>query len=320
MASIHHGGQTYELQPKESVLDGLLRNGLVLPHACKSGSCGSCMMRVTEGELPSNSQPGLKDSWKAQGYFLPCVCVPSGDLTACEVDSDARVPARILSIEYLSADVLRVGLRCEAPFEFQAGQYLTVISQKDLARSYSIASLPDENSIELHVRLIPNGRMSRWLSGESPIGAPVQLQGPSGECFYVAGRAEQPMLLVGTGTGLAPLYGIVREALRSGHSGPIHLLHGAVRPAGLYLREELAALAATYPNFAYVPVVLNDDAEAGVTVGSIDAVVAKSFPSLTGWRAFVCGDPGIVRSLKKKLFLAGMPMRDIYSDAFLPSA
>jgi CDP-4-dehydro-6-deoxyglucose reductase len=320
VATIHHGGQKYELQPGESVLDGLLRNGVAAAHACKSGSCGSCMMRVLEGELPSSSQPGLKDSWKAQGYFLPCVCVPNGDLTACEVGSDARVPARVTSVDYLSADVLRVGLRCEAPFEFQAGQYLTVISQKGLARSYSIASLPDESSIELHVRLIPNGRMSGWLSKGSPLGAQVQLQGPSGECFYVPGRSEQAMLLVGTGTGLAPLYGIVREALRSGHSGDIHLVHGALRPAGLYLRAELAALAAAYPKLSYTPVVLNGEGESGVVTGSIDAVVAEKFSSLAGWRGFVCGDPGIVRSLKKKLFLAGMPMRDIYSDAFLPSA
>ena len=41
---------------------------------------------------------------------------------------------------------------------------------------------------------------------------------------------------------------------------------------------------------------------------------------LTGWRGFVCGDPGIVQTLKKKLFLAGMASRDIYADAFLPAA
>jgi NAD(P)H-flavin reductase len=277
------------------------------------------MMRASEGAIPAAAQAGLKDSWKAQGYFLPCVCVPEGDLAACEVGGDARVAARIASLDYLSSDVVRVRLEPDHAFEFQAGQYLTVL-RESLARSYSIASLPGEGAIELHVRLIANGRMSGWLRDEKPVGAAVQLQGPSGECFYVPGRPDQSLLLVGTGTGLAPLYGIVRAALQAGHSGEIHLVHGALRPAGLYLRDELSALAREYANFRYTPVAMDAEGNAGIETGSIDAVVAGRFPALAGWRGFICGDPAIVRSLKRKLFLAGMPMRDIYSDAFLPSA
>ena len=55
-------------------------------------------------------------------------------------------------------------------------------------------------------------------------------------------------------------------------------------------------------------------------IGSIDQVVLKRFPKLNGWRGYVCGDPDLVKSLKKKLFLSGMASRDIYSDAFLPAA
>ena len=52
----------------------------------------------------------------------------------------------------------------------------------------------------------------------------------------------------------------------------------------------------------------------------IDQVVLKRFPKLSGWRGYICGDPAIVKLLKKKLFLSGMASRDIYSDAFLPAA
>jgi hypothetical protein len=57
-----------------------------------------------------------------------------------------------------------------------------------------------------------------------------------------------------------------------------------------------------------------------MAVGSIDQVVLKRFPKLSGWRGFVCGDPSLVQMLKKKLFLSGMASRDIYADAFLPAA
>src|SRR5579862_3119821 len=217
MATVRYEGSSCELQESESVLDGLLRHGVTVSHACKAGSCGSCMLRAVEGEVPARAQAGLKDSWKASGYFLACMCRPEGDLTAAAVGSDARIAATITALDLLSADVLRVRLACGAPFDFRAGQYIALVRDNGLARSYSIASLPgaslpEAGEIELHVRRIPNGRMSEWLYQEARVGAQVHLQGPSGECFYVPGREDQPMLLIGTGTGLAPLYGIVRDA------------------------------------------------------------------------------------------------------------
>jgi NAD(P)H-flavin reductase len=223
------------------------------------------------------------------------------------------VAARIAAIEPLSQDVMRVRLICEAPFEFRAGQYISLLREDGLARSYSVASLPREGSIELHIRCLPNGRMSEWVRTGARPGDRVRILGPSGDCFYVPGRADQPLLLVGTGTGLAPLYGVLRDGLDQGHAGPIHLFHGALREEGLYLREELAALAAAHANVEYVPSLLATD-------GPLDQVVLRRFPKLAGWRAFLCGDPALVQGLRKKLFLQGMDLRDIHADAFLPAA
>lgn len=271
------------------------------------------MLRAVEGGIPATAQTGLKDSWKVRGYFLACVCHPEEDMTCAPVDADAQVPAHILSMDALSADVVRLRLGCDAPFEFSAGQYVTMVRADGLARSYSIASLPEEGFLELQVRCLPNGRMSEWIRKDAQIGDTVKVLGPSGDCFYVPGKPEQPLILIGTGTGLAPLYGILRDALSHGHSGPIHLFHGAMREEGLYLREELAELAAVKSNFEYVPSLLHSD-------GPIDQVVLKRFPKPAGSRAFLCGDPSIVQALKKKLFLHGMELRDIHADAFLPAA
>jgi len=313
MPIVRYGDIASELQDQESTLDALLRSGASVSYSCKAGSCGSCMLRAIEGGVPAQAQAGLKDSWKARGYFLACVCHPQGDLTVVGVDADVQVPAHITAMEPLSADVVRVRLACDAPFEFRSGQYVTLVREDGLARSYSVASLPAEGYIELHIRLLPNGRMSEWLRTEAKSGDAVRVLGPSGDCFYVPGHPEQPLLLVGTGTGLAPLYGILRDALQQGHTGPIHLFHGALRAEGLYLRDELAQLGASQANFEYVPSLFQAD-------GPIDQVILRRFPKLAGYRAFLCGDPAIVQSLKKKLFLQGMDLRDIHADAFLPAA
>jgi CDP-4-dehydro-6-deoxyglucose reductase, E3 len=313
MPTLRYPELVVEVAPNESVLDTLLRAGASVPHACKAGSCGACMLRATEGVIPERARRGLKDAWKARGYFLACVCHPEADLSVTPIDDDVRVPAHIAALDRLSADVIRVRLVCEGPFEFHAGQFIALIRADGLARSYSIASPPEESELELHIRCLPDGRMSRWVLERARVGDRVAVQGPAGDCFYVPGRPEQPLLLAGTGTGLAPLYGIVRDAIRREHRGPIHLFHGAVRREGLYLQETLERLAATHPQLEYVPTVLERD-------GPLDRVLLERLPNLDGWRAFLCGDPGLVASLRKQLFLRGIDLPDINADAFLPAA
>jgi CDP-4-dehydro-6-deoxyglucose reductase, E3 len=320
MVKIEYEGRSYAIADKESVLDALLRNGLPVAHSCKAGGCGSCLMRAVEGTVPAKAQAGLKDSWKEQGYFLACVCHPESNLCVGGVGADARLGASITALDLLSSDVMRVRLRSDESIRFRAGQYVTVILEGGLSRSYSVASLPNEGELELHVRRISGGRMSGWFHDDAELGERVSILGPSGECFYVPGREDQPLLLIGTGTGLAPLYGILRDALLHGHRGPVHLFHGALHKGGLYLVDELRRLAGRHSHVEYTPAVLRGDHADGFEVGPIDQVVLQKFPKLTGWRAFVCGDPALVQSLKKKLFISGMASRDIYSDAFLPSA
>ena len=320
MPAVRWGDQTFQLNDNEAVLDALLRNGVRVSYACKSGSCGSCMLKTQSGAVPARAQAGLKDSWKQQGYFLACVCVPEGDLAVGPLGAEARIGATILALANLSASVKQVRLRTDAALDFRAGQYITITRPDGLTRSYSIASLPEEDLIELHVRLIPNGRMSGWLHHEARTGDRLTVLGPSGDCFYVPGKEDQPLLLAGTGTGLAPLWGVLRDALRCGHHGPIHVFHGAVHEAGLYLRDELRGLARLHGHVNYTPVLLNGEPSPETAIGAIDRVILDRFPKLAGWRAYMAGDPSIVRSLKMQLFLAGVGSRDIFADAFLPSA
>lgn len=261
----------------------------------------------------------MKDSWKSRGYFYSCSCVPESDIEIADTDNDLRIGGTITSLQPLSADVIQAKLRTDTPIDFRAGQYITIV-RGDIARSYSIASLPEENELELHIRKVPDGQMSGWFHGGAKAGDRVGIVGPSGECFYVAGREDQPLLLAGTGTGLAPLYGIVRDALKNGHRGPIHLFHGALHAGGLYLVDELRELARQNAQLEYTAAVLKGDDTEGFSVGAIDSVILNRIPKLAGWRGFVCGDPGLVQVLKKKLFLSGMASRDIYADAFIPAA
>lgn len=277
-------------------------------------------MQALEGQVPAAAQAGIKDTLKAQGYFLACQCRPDGTLAIAE-DTAGRAGGRVAELDRLSATVLRIRLRVEGDFHYFPGQFVTLVRPDGLARSFSIASLNREDCLEFHVRKIPGGRMSTWMHEELEVGDPLEVRGPHGSCFYVAGRPDQPLLLAGTGTGLAPLYGIARDALEQGHEGGIDLFHGAVNAAGLYLENALRELAERFRNFRYHPCVLHGDSHNSQNVlGAIDEVVLQHCPDMKDYRGYLCGDPDIVNRMKKRFFLAGMNSRDIHSDPFVSAA
>lgn len=322
MPTIRYRNTEIPLQDGQSVLDALLGAGIAAPHSCRSGTCQTCMMRCRSGMIPAESQVGIKDTLRQQGYFLPCVCRPKEDLDLADADgADIQIPAAIAHVQRLSGDVVRVLLEPLGRFNYSPGQYITLVRDDGLARAYSIASVPEDDShIELHVRRIPNGQMSRWLAEAAGPGQRVNIRGPAGECVYVSGTPQQPLTMIGTGTGLAPLYGVIRQALRSGHSGPIRLFHGALHEAGLYLVDHLLDLSARYPNFTYTRCLLNGAAGPGVVIGPLPQIIRTRLPDLKGHRIYLCGDPAMVHQLRKQVFLCGASMKQIHGDAFVTAA
>ena len=319
MSLIRFDGQSYERNADESVLELLERHGHEVPNSCRAGLCQSCLMQAVEGDPNPESQAGLKETWKQQGMFLACQCKPKGDLNITRADEvQAALPARVVGLSALSKDVLQVQL--ESPqLEFRPGQFINVIRDDGLQRSYSLANLQDGEPLTLHVRHIPGGAMSAWMHDDLQLGVDLEIQGPMGSCFYIDGKPEQDLLLVGTGTGLAPLYGIARDALMQKHSGQIILYHGGLTPEGLYLMDELRALDEAHENFHYRPVVMRDGADQGMPEGHVADVVLSDLPKLKGWRSFLCGDPALVRQLQRKIYLAGADLAEIHIDAFEPS-
>ncbi len=325
MTTIRFRDVDYDCRPGETVLACLLRHGVDVPSSCRSGVCQTCMMRAVAGTPPEAAQTGLKETLKARGYFLACICEPDGDLEVVLSGEDVlhHVPAVVTGKQHLTPEIVRLRLRPEEPFSYRPGQFVNLRRPDDgLTRSYSLASLPSEgDEIELHVRALPEGRMSQWIAGELDVGGRVEIEGPHGECFYLGVDPGQPLLMIGTGTGLAPLWGILRDAIAQGHTGPIHLFHGSYVPAGLYLVDELRALAAESGNFTYHPCAdCVDDADAGIMAGRVHELALAAIPDLQGWRVYLCGHPGMVEATKKAAFLAGASLSDIHSDPFVYSS
>jgi NAD(P)H-flavin reductase len=158
--------------------------------------------------------------------------------------------------------------------------------------------------------------VSNWIFENLKAEDDVTISEATGDCFYVPGNPEQNVLLIATGSGLAPLYGIIRDALLNGHLGKLSLYHGSYSPEGFYLVEELKSLARAHSNFNYVPCVSESDAPAGYARGMVLDIALAENPDLSGWRVFLCGNPLMVNAAKQQTFFAGASMREIYADPF----
>jgi ferredoxin-NADP reductase/ferredoxin len=312
-------GRDHELAAGETVLECLERNGANVASYCRNGVCQTCLLRAEEGAVPAIAQQGLKDAWRAQGWFMACVCRPANDLRIARCEGAREHVARVSAVEPLGPRVVRVRLTRPPGFDYQAGQFIQLLRPADgLMRPYSLASTPDEQELELHVALVSDGRMSRWLAGA--VGEEVRLRGPYGECFYVHEATARPLLLAGTGTGLAPLYGVLRSALRAGHSAAVRLLHAAADREGLYLWDALRTLAARHPQLALTGSVPDGGDAADIGDRPLQELVAESGLPLREARIYLCGNPQFVRGTRRQLYLAGAPLERIHADPFLPAA
>lgn len=314
------------LKPHETVLDCLLRHGVALPYACKAGMCQACLVKTVDCTATEESRKWIKPALQARGYTLACQWVPEADASvALPILADFAVAATISRLQLLNARVMQVLLEVADPrsmFAYRPGQYLTATNTAGIARAYSIANdFAQDGFIELHIAATSHGEFTHWLFETAKTADALYIRGPAGTCHYdPKDDADQPLLLAGTGTGLAPLLGIVRDALREKHTAPINLYHGGRTKDQLYLIDELRALAARNPNFHYHPCVMEpvNDASGELASGRLEQVIAQNVtdPKLSTYRIYLCGAPAFVHGMRKKLYLQGARSEHIHCDPF----
>ena len=319
MTKLTLGEESYTCQLDETVLDTLLSAEVEISYACKQGTCHSCITRSIDCAPPEAAQKGLKDTQKLQNYFLACLCHPEQDMQLKLPDqSEIFSQGKVVVNEMLNHNTLLLKIECQDIQEYFAGQFVNLQRDDGLIRSYSIANVPQQDSIlEFHIRRLENGQFSEWLHDEIRIGDNIAVSEPQGHCFYIPERADEGLLLVGTGTGLAPLAGILEDALKQGHTGPVMLFHGSSTVEDLYRIDELREFAQKYANFSYFPCVSGEHVPEEYIAGRADKVALAQMQEWKGWRVFLCGHPDMVSSMKMEAFMKGVAMGDIFTDAFV---
>ncbi len=327
--TIQSSGHEFWVEGVETVLEAALRAGHPLPYGCRNGTCGSCMGAVLSGQVAYQPDipAALTPQDQAQGKALFCQARPCSDLVIQVREVEAvrdipvkTLPCRVVQLQRLAPDVMRLYLKLPASerLQFLAGQYIAMLLRNGRRRDFSLANAPHADALlELHIRLVPGGEFTHYVFSELKENAILRFQGPLGT-FFLREDSSRPIILMGGGTGFAPLKSILEHAFHIGVTRPMHLYWGVRARADLYLHALPRQWAEKHAGFRYTPVLSEPQSEDNWTgrTGFVHAAVAADYPDLSGYDVYMSGPPVMINAAKAAFAVQGLPAEQLFYDSF----
>jgi NAD(P)H-flavin reductase len=287
---VNLNGETFFAKCGDLLLDSVLINGLSIPHDCRSGICGTCRVRLTKGSVFGGHESGddMVHACKAR-------VVSDLEIVTEPTPEPKRLSAKVVRLETLSPEIVGLSVAPTKPFHYLPGQYYKLQFGGYPERCYS-PTVPLEGGFEdhllhFHIRKFAQGAVSSALGNDIVVGHRVRLSGPFGDAYLRPGHRGR-IILVGSGTGFAPIWSVAVAAVLEQPERELVVLAAARSLQSLYMHRALCRLA-RFPNVTIIPIVAEpQNLSHAVRVGtpidflpevrSDDVVYAAGAPSLTG--------------------------------------
>jgi len=323
-------GHEFTAKPNETILEAALRQGIGLPYGCRNGACGKCSGEVLVGETIYDTDTTLRASAKKEheaGKTLFCQACAASDLEIevreITTNTDIQIktlPCRVEKMELLTHDVMKLELKLPETerLQFMAGQYIEFLLKDGKRRAFSIANAPHNDAyIELHIRHVPDGHFGDYVFDGLKEKTLMRIEGPLGS-YYLREDSKRPIILMGGGTGFAPLKSMLEHAFQVKSNRPIHLFCGVRSKQDLYMDELVNQWLLTNTNLKYSPVLSDPEVEdnwQGET-GFVHESVVRHYPDLSDFDVYLSGPPPMVKAGMDLFYEKGLPETQIYSDSF----
>lgn len=316
--------RTIDVAPGASILEAARASGYKLMVDCCEGTCGTCEAELLTGDvvLDAYDEMTLAAEHRAAGVILPCVSRAQEPATilfpydyAEVADEDEQpVTGRVNAVTLVAAETVRLEVMLDEPLTFLPGQYVNLGPVgNDYTRCYSMANAPGERRLLFYLRVLPQGRLSRWASEQARPGDELELSAPKGSFFL---RVEpRRRIFVAGGTGLAPFLSMLGALAQKPEAEPAHteILVGARSGEHLFALEELKALAVQVPSVR-VHVAVEKGAEGYLTGRPTDLLPDLDINADT--RVYLCGPPPMVEVARHAVTAAGVPRREVLCERF----
>ncbi|MEZ9753810.1 FAD-binding oxidoreductase [Vibrio cyclitrophicus] len=304
----------------KNLLEDALSNSFPLEHSCKTGDCGVCSAEVLSGSIENGTGEVV-----TSGTVLICQSKAKSDviLKAHYYPELANIkqqtaPCKVASVEYPTHDIVILTFRFPptVKFDYLPGQYID-LSYKGIKRSYSIANAKlATKEIELHIRKVSDGKMSDALFGQVKENQLMRMEGPKGT-FFVKDNTK-PLVLIATGTGIAPVKAIVEELIEKQDSRDVHIYWGMQYQNELYC-EALIDLVERHQNIKFTAALSREESEGDFYKGYVQDAVMRDFKSLIGIEVYACGSVSMINQAKGLFINNQLPSESFFSDAFTPA-
>jgi CDP-4-dehydro-6-deoxyglucose reductase, E3 len=329
LISIANSSRSFQAAADQPLLEAANDAALNLPQSCKSGNCGACKARLKGGEIhyPNGAPLGLSDAEIADGLILLCqarartdLCIETFEMHAADAATTKRLPCRIERAVPLSHDVMGLFLRLPIAevFTFEAGQYIDILLPGGRRRSFSIASPPhDARPLELHIRRIAGGEFSDRLFHQDTRSSLLTIEGPLGSFTYRPRLRQAPrMLLIGGGTGIAPLLSILRHLIENGIERDMQLYWGVRSERDLYAQATLEQLSRRAASLTYVPVLSEPGPAWRGATGWVHEAALNGIPDLDAVEVYAAGPPAMIAAIQREYESRGSARTQLYYDSF----
>ncbi|WP_269932604.1 2Fe-2S iron-sulfur cluster-binding protein [Aminobacter sp. HY435] len=314
----------FTVDSEESVLTAALRQGIALRHDCTEGGCGTCRVRLTEGCVRYEEYPlALTPEDEELGFALACQARPESDLVISterpvEPCSDPERHAAVVeSVRHLGRDVVHLTLALPGAEDlvYRPGQYLNVLLGDGNKRSFSMASVQNGRTVDLHIRRVRDGHFTGGQLMRLSPGDRVDVELPHG-LFCCRKEDFRPLVMVATGTGLAPIKSILESLMDDPDCPPVSLYWGMRTEEDLYLHDEILSWTDRLCDFQYVPVLSRPGSSWTGRQGYVQDAALEDLGDFSEHAIYMCGSPSMISSAKKLFIENGANPGFIYSDAF----
>ncbi len=262
--------------------------------------------------------------------------------------SGAFIPMTIRELKQETSDTVSILLEFPAgqrdTLHYKPGQYITVKwvdGGKELRRSYSISSVPEDPFLAITVKEVQGGKISPLLCRRLKPGDTLDILPPEGRFTADFGPDQKRNIyLIGAGSGITPLMSIARFVLEKEPKSTVILLYGSRSEDQIIFKEDLERLTAKYSNQFFVYHTLSKPDGSGMQImkslfgkkksewkglrGRINPAQLKDLlqqhPSTRSHDLFfLCGPGDFIVMADKTLVEAGIPEEQIRKEFFTPA-
>jgi CDP-4-dehydro-6-deoxyglucose reductase len=317
-------GECFEVAAGETVLQAALRSGVALAHDCQLGGCGTCRARLIEGTVSYEEWPfALTEEEASEGFALLCQARPQSNLVIEPARAIEALPpserhtAVIRTLNRISPQVEHLVLEIPScpSLAWRPGQHMNVVLDDGATRSFSMASTPRGGLVDFHIRRLDGGRFTdRGLAAARP-GDALEVEIPCGSFVYHP-EDDRPLVMIATGTGLAPIKAMLEGLMDDPDCPPVSLYWGARTVGDLYLHDVIPGWRPRLYDFNYVPVLSRASAP-NCRSGYVQDVILADFDDLSEHGIYLCGSPVMIADALPALLDRGAVRERIYTEGFV---